>query len=113
MNRVSGKHPAFWAFALHRVSGVALALFLPAHFYTLALAIKDEARLDAFLRWTEDPWVKLSETALIMLLAVHMTGGLRLLAVEFLPWRDWQKTLIACALGAALIFGVAFMANAV
>ncbi len=113
MNRVSGKHPAFWAFALHRVSGVALALFLPAHFYTLALAIKDEARLDAFLRWTEDPWVKLSETALIMLLAVHMTGGLRLLAVEFLPWRDWQKTLIACALGAALIFGVACMANAV
>lgn len=113
MNRISGKHPAFWAFALHRVSGVALALFLPAHFYTLALAIEDEARLDSFLRWTEDPWVKLSETALIMLLAVHMTGGLRLLAVEFLPWRDWQKTLIACALGAALIFGVAFMANAV
>ena len=106
-------HPAYWAFVLHRLSGVVLALFLPAHFYVLALAIEGEGRLDAFLSWTDDPWVKLSEAALMVLLAVHMTGGLRLLAVEFLPWRDWQETLIACALGAALVAGAAFLAIAV
>ena len=106
-------HPAYWAFVLHRFSGLVLALFLPAHFYVLALAIEGEGRLDAFLSWTDDPWVKFSEAALMVLLAAHMTGGLRLLAIEFLPWRDWQKTLIVCAFGAALLTGAAFLANAV
>ena len=25
-------HPTWWAFAVHRLSGVGLALFLPVHF---------------------------------------------------------------------------------
>ena len=33
------KHPAYWAFVVHRVSGVALALFLPLHFWALAEAL--------------------------------------------------------------------------
>jgi fumarate reductase subunit D len=48
---------------------------------------------------------------LILLLAAHLTGGLRLLAVEFLPWRDWQKTLIAVTAGASLLIGLGFLIN--
>src|SRR3546814_13680722 len=88
-------HPTFWAFVVHRVSGLCLALFLPFHLYVLALALEGEARLDGFLRWTENPAVKLAETILVVLLAAHVAGGIRLLAVEFLPWRDGQKTLMA------------------
>jgi fumarate reductase subunit D len=43
-----------------------------------------------------------------MLLAAHLAGGLRLLALEFLPWRNWQKTLAALAAGFALVAGLAF-----
>jgi fumarate reductase subunit D len=35
-------------------------------------------------------------------------GGLRLLALEFLPWRDWQKSLAAAAAAVALAVGLAF-----
>jgi len=104
-------HAAWWAFALHRLSGVLLALFLPAHFYVLAQAI-DSARLDGFLRWTELPLVKLAEAGLVLLLAAHLTGGLRLLALEFLPWRDWQKTLVALAFGLGVAVGVLFLLSA-
>jgi len=38
-------------------------------------------------------------------------GGLRLLAVEFLPWRDWQKTLIAVVFGLSLAVGLAMLLN--
>ncbi len=38
-------------------------------------------------------------------LAAHLGGGLRVLALEFLPWRDWQKSLAAAA-AAALALGV-------
>ncbi len=105
-------HPAYWAFVLHRVSGLALALFLPVHLYVLALAIDDAARLDRFLAWTETPLVKLAETGLVFLLAAHMAGGLRLLALEFLPWREGQKARIALGAGFAVAAGLLFLLNA-
>ncbi len=104
----SRNHPAWWAFLVHRLSGLALALFLPFHFWALGQALQGAARLDSLLRWTEQPLVKFAETMLVLLLAAHLTGGLRLLALEFLPWRDWQKSLLALAAGAALAAGLAF-----
>ena len=106
-------HPTYWAFVLHRISGLALALFLPVHLYVLSLAVGDGARLDAFLDWTQRPSVKLAEVVLVVLLALHMAGGLRLLAVEFLPWRDSQKTLAAFAGAFAVAVGVLYLLNVV
>lgn len=106
-------HPAYWAFVVHRVSGVALTLFLPVHFWALAQALQGEARLDTFLRWTEQPLVKAAEVGLVLLLAAHMTGGVRLLALEFMPWRNWQKSLLAAAAGATFAAAAAFMLNLV
>ena len=48
--------------------------------------------------------MKASEVALVFLLAAHLTGGLRLLLVEFGGWRAaWQPALIAVAGGAATL----------
>ena len=77
-------HPAYWAFVVHRVSGVVLALFLPLHFWALGNALQGEAKLESFLRWSDQPLVKLAEVVLVLLLAAHMAGGLRLLTLEFL-----------------------------
>ena len=104
-------HATWWAFALHRLSGVLLALFLPVHFWVLGLAIRGEAALDGALIWSDQPLVKLAEAALIVLLAAHLTGGVRLLALEFLPWRDWQKTLAAVTGGLSLAAGLLFLVN--
>jgi fumarate reductase subunit D len=104
-------HPGYWAFLVHRISGVALAFFLPAHFWALGLALESEAALDAFLRWSERPLVKLAEGALVLALAAHLAGGLRVLALEFLPWREWHKGLLAAAAGLALAAGLAFALN--
>ncbi len=106
-------HATYWAFALHRLSGLALALFLPVHFYVLALAIEGGAAMDEFLAWTEQPLVKLAEAGLIILLAAHLTGGVRLLALEFLPWRDGQKTLVAISGGLSFAAGLLFLVKAV
>ena len=106
-------HPAYWAFIVHRLSGVLLTLFLPVHFWVLGQALQDAAALDGFLRWTEQPLVKFAETGLVLLLAAHMTGGVRLLMLEFLPWRDWQRNLLAAAAGVSLAAGLAFALNVV
>ena len=102
-------HPAYWAFVLHRLSGVGLALFLPFHFLTLGLALEGHASLDQALAWFDAPLVKAAELGLVVLLAAHMLGGLRLLAVEFLPWRDWQRPLIGLAVVLSAAAGGLFL----
>jgi fumarate reductase subunit D len=89
---------------VHRISGLALAAFLPMHFWALARGLE----MDAFLRWTDQPFVKGAEWALVVLLAAHLGGGLRVLAIEFLDWHEWQKGLAALAAMLALGAGLAF-----
>lgn len=101
-------HPGYWAFIVHRVSGILLTAFLPVHFFALGSALNGAAAFDAFLDWTRLPLVKFAEWGIVLLLAAHLTGGLRLLALEFLPWREWHKTLAALAAGAALAASLAF-----
>lgn len=107
------RHATYLGFLLHRVSGVALALFLPLHFWALSQALLGEAALDRFLSWTHNPLAKASETVLVFLLAVHLAGGLRVLALEFLGWRRRQKMLVSGAVGFAIFFACLFLLNAV
>jgi len=104
-------HPAYWAFIVHRLSGVLLTLFLPLHFWALGQALHGEAVLEGFIRWTEQPLVKFAETLLVLMLAAHLAGGVRLLMLEFLDWRDWQKSLLAVAAGIVIAAGLAFALN--
>jgi fumarate reductase subunit D len=113
MIRPHRSHPLWYAFILHRVSGLALALFLPAHFWVLSLALTDPAALGGFLAWTDFTIVKLAEFGLVFLLAVHMFGGLRLLALELLPWTSRQKTLAAGAVGISILISGTFLLQAV
>ena len=105
-------HPLWYAYVLHRVSGLLLALFLPAHFYVLGLAL-NEAALDAALAWTANPLVKVVEFGLVFLLAVHLFGGLRLLALEFLPWSPRHKTMAAAAVALSALLSGAFFLQAI
>ncbi|MEP1442762.1 MAG: succinate dehydrogenase, cytochrome b556 subunit [Hyphomicrobiales bacterium] len=110
MMRPHRQQPLYLAFLLHRISGVALALFLPLHFWVLSYALTSPKKLDGFLSWSELPVVKFAEFGLVFLLAVHIFGGLRLMALEFLPWSPRQKTWAALSVGVSLfISGVFFM----
>lgn len=110
---IARAHPLWWAHLLHRVSGLCLAIFLPVHFHVLALALTAPARLDGFLVWAEAPLVKAAEIGLVFLLAVHMLGGLRLMAMEWLPWTPRQKTLAAAALAGASCAAALFFLQAI
>jgi fumarate reductase subunit D len=102
-------HAAYWAFVVHRLSGIVLALFLPIHFFVLSQALARPAALDDFLHWTRQPLVKAAETVLVIALAAHLAGGVRLLFVEFAGWRaEWQKTLLAGAAAATFLYALLF-----
>src|SRR6266699_646446 len=115
MNRARLHHRTnlLWLAALvHRLSGLALAVFLPLHFWALGLAIDSEARFGHFLRWTDAWSVKLAETGLVFLLAVHLLGGLRVLVIENFAWRDGQKQLATLAAGISAVVAFVFLLRA-
>ena len=101
-------HPSTLAALAHRLSGVALALFLPLHFWMLGRSLDGEAALANALAWTEHPLVKFAEGGLVVLLATHLALGLRVLALEFLPWHARQRLLAGVAVVFAAAVGVAF-----
>ena len=108
----SRAHPLWLAYILHRLSGIGLAVFLPFHFWVLAMAMTSPADLDSFLDLTKLLPVKLAEYGLVFLLAVHMFGGLRLMAMEWLPWSAPQKTLAATAVALAFLIATLFFLRA-
>jgi fumarate reductase subunit D len=102
------RHAAWWAFLVHRLSGLALALFLPAHFWALGTALKGAATLESFLAVTRQPAFAFAEWGLVTLLAAHLFGGVRILLIEYRPWSGLRKDLIALAAGGALAVGLVF-----
>jgi fumarate reductase subunit D len=110
--RFDNRTRTLWIAAMvHRISGLALAIFLPLHFWTLGLAIDGEARLESFLRWSDQPLVRLAEGGLVFLLTVHLLGGLRLLVIENLDWRDGQKQLATIAAVVSAVIAFIFLAR--
>ena len=103
------RRDTLWRAAMiHRLSGLALACFLPLHFLALGLAIEGESRLQGFLTWTEQPLVRLAEVGLVALLAVHLLGGLRVMMVESMAWRPGQPRLALAVLAAAAMIAALF-----
>ena len=107
------RRDALWVAALvHRLSGIALAVFLPLHFLVLGLAIRDDGRLDGFLGWTRQPLVKLAEAGVLFCLAAHLVGGLRVLMLETHGWRPGQRNLAIAGVIVAALAGAAYLIKA-
>ena len=111
MMRASHTQRGFVAAMLHRVSGIALAIFLPLHFLALATALNGANALDSFLAITRQPVVAFLEWGIVVALALHMTLGLRVLAVEFFDFREKTLATLSLCLAAVVAVGFLFVLN--
>jgi len=109
--RASHKQRGFIAAMLHRLSGIALAIFLPLHFLALGTALDGANALDSFLTLTRNPLVEAAEFGLVAALALHMTLGLRVLAIEFLDFREKTAAIVSVCAAAACAAGLVFVLN--
>ena len=107
------RRDALWIAALiHRLSGIALAVFLPFHFLVLGFALKGETALDGLLSWTKQPLVKFAEAMLVFLLAVHLLGGVRVMLIEARGWQPGQRNLVLASIAISALLGAAFLIGA-
>ena len=106
----SRAHGSYIAFSVHRLSGVALAIFLPVHLYVISLLLTDPQALDLFLDWTSAPLAKLTESMLIFLAGAHLAGGIRILLIEWFGFSFKQVVLLAFVAVFAICCGIAYLA---
>ena len=111
MMRAAHRQPGFVAALVHRLSGMALAVFLPLHFLALATALNGANALDSFLRVTRQPLVEFFEFAIVVALAIHMTLGLRVLAIELLDFREKTVAVLSACFAAVFAVGLIFILN--
>jgi fumarate reductase subunit D len=109
--RASHRQRGFPAAMLHRLSGIALAVFLPLHFLALATALDGADALDSFLAITREPIVAALEWAIVVALAMHMTLGLRVLAVEFFDFRERTLAALSACAAATVAVGLILALN--
>ena len=107
--RASHKQPGFIAALLHRLSGIALAVFLPLHFLALATALNGAHALDSFLALTRRPLIQFLELGIVLALAVHLTLGLRVLAIEFFDFRETSAAVLSACAAAVLGVGLIYL----
>ena len=113
MMRTSHRQRGFLAAMIHRLSGIALAIFLPIHFLVLASALNGAAALDSFLAVTRQPLVACLEVAIVVTLTLHMTLGLRVLAIEIFDLREKTLAVLSVCVAAVCAVGLLLILNMV
>ncbi len=103
----------YFAFVAHRISGLLLSLFLPAHFLLLGTALGGESALQSSLNWTEHPLLKLSELGLVLSLSLHLALGLRLLIIEKTGQIRRHEFMALAAIGFGLTAVLMFLLSTV
>lgn len=72
-----------WAFVLHRISGLLIALYLMAHLVVISTAaVIGHATFDDLMETLHKPWVIVLELVLIGAVLYHLLNGVRLLLFD-------------------------------
>ena len=111
MIRNSHLKPGFLAAMLHRLSGIALAIFLPVHFIALGMALggADPCRVSSASPTTL--FVRAAEWGLVTALGMHMALGIRVLAIEWLAMQARGAIVLSWCVAGSVTVGLLFLLN--
>jgi succinate dehydrogenase / fumarate reductase, cytochrome b subunit len=99
-----------FAWMLHRLSGLALVLYLVLHMYSIHFLAKDAAAFDALMRAYASPLFKIGEVLLWGAFVYHATNGLRIVWMDLFGGSRYHKKLFV---GTLVVAGVLFVAGAI
>lgn len=101
-----------WAWVLHRVSGVAVALFLYVHVLDTALVGFGPNVYNTVVHIYEQPAVRVLELLLVGGVLYHGGNGMRIIAIDFIPGAiqyNRQMILSGATLFVVIMIAVAYV----
>ncbi len=78
-------HPGQWSWVFHRVSGVAVILFLFMHVVDTSLVGWGPEAYDKVVKAYANPIVHLLELGLVIAVLYHSLNGLKITLIDFFP----------------------------
>lgn len=95
-----------WAWVLHRVTGVAVLLFLAVHIVETFLLSLGPDVYNRTLALYNTPFFKLAEVALLFAVLYHAINGIRITIQDFFPslWRYERAFIWAAAAILVLVY---------
>lgn len=82
------------AFIIHRVTGIALVIFLYLHIWTLSAILKGPQALQHALHKFDNPLGHTFEYALLLAVIVHLINGIRITIADFLALTEVQTRML-------------------
>ncbi len=97
-----------WAFVLHRLSGVALALYLMLHVLDISLVMYGpDGPFNAFLAFYHQWPFRIGLILIMAAVVYHAFNGLRIILMDFTSWgTKYHRQLWYGVLGATTIIGI-------
>ena len=78
-------HESQWSWIMHRITGVAVILFLFAHVIDTAAVGWGPSAYDRITAAYENPIVRLLEYGLVVAVLYHSLNGLKITLIDFFP----------------------------
>jgi succinate dehydrogenase / fumarate reductase cytochrome b subunit len=93
-------------FVMHRLTGVALTVYLYLHLITLGSILQGQDRFNQAMEWMSRPTVRLMELVLVWMVLFHTMNGLRLIVLAIAPKID-QKWLAYSVVAVSVLITLA------
>ena len=95
-------HEGQWSWMLHRITGVAVILFLFAHVLDTSLVGWGPEAYDKVVRAYANPIVHLLELGLVIAVWYHSVNGTKITLIDFFP--SLTTRITALSIGSLVIF---------
>ena len=97
-----------WAFYLHRISGIALVLYLLLHVFDISLVMYGpNGPFNRFLIFYHQWPFRIGLVLIIAGVVYHALNGLRIILLDFTPWAiKYQRAMWYGVLGVTVAIGI-------
>lgn len=97
------RHSGSWAWILHRLTGIALVVYIILHLWELhTLAYASEYHFNHKMLVFQNLFFKFTEWALLGVVFLHALNGIRIMIVDFYGGARYHKKLM-------IILGIVFL----
>lgn len=100
---VRRRKPGMWAFALNRITGIGLVVYLYLHLGVLSLLSRGPTSWDAFVSLARSPYFLTLDVILLAGILIHGLNGLRIALTGFNVGVKKQKVLFSALMLIAVV----------
>ena len=107
------RYPGMYAFWIHRITGVAIMLFLFLHIWTLSAVFRGKSAYDYAISKFDTKFGYVFQYVLLLAVAIHLLNGIRITITDFWGLTRLQKKLLWTSIGIFLIIAAVGMVTVI